>query len=221
LLDVVGDFIAATTNNNSTVNFTMVILTMMRRVVTSLPALVILTTAASRVVEGGDVASHDILLDRDGVPRTYRKNSNATNPFHIFSAEELEAERRARKQRILERREKAKEFIRNAPPPRDAEQLDKLSDEQVQRLGRKLGWFSNTDTSSYSSTFLADPSAEYDKWAQAYRMLGGFIDCDHDKDGSGSGGGGGGGACSRWMLWAAVRCFVGGFLKFRIDEDSN
>ena len=46
-----------------------------------------------------------------------------------------------------------------------------------------------------------------DKWQQAYRFLGGVIDCSNSWGGGSqdSGGGGGGdGACSRWMMWAAV-----------------
>lgn len=65
---------------------------------------------------------------------------------------------------------------------------------------RNLG---NTNT-------LADPGDSYDEWAQGYRMLGAFIDCDNAKsEGSGDNGGGGGGgaygggACSRWMMWAS------------------
>ncbi len=54
----------------------------------------------------------------------------------------------------------------------------------------------------------ADPGDDYDMWQQAYRMLGGFIDCDNLKSqGSGSGdndGGDDGEACSRWMMWASV-----------------
>ena len=78
---------------------------------------------------------------------------------------------------------------------------------------RTLSWFSGggADTGAYSSGVLADPSQDYDMWAQAYRMLGGFIDCDHDKsEGSGDRNNGNGngrngnGACSRWMMWAAV-----------------
>lgn len=153
----------------------------------------------------------DILIDRDGNSRAV--NMNATNPFRIFSEEEIEKERRERKQRIRERRERVRELLKNAPPPKQ-EQLTKLSEDEVNKISddRKLNWFSGSSTSSYSASFLADPSQDYDKWAQAYRMLGGYIDCDHDKDSSGShnsgdnnnGGGEAGGACSRWMMWAAV-----------------
>lgn len=60
---------------------------------------------------------------------------------------------------------------------------------------------------AHSANYLADPSGDYDKWAQAYRMLGGFIDCDHDKEASHSNdrnNNNGQSGCARWMLWAAV-----------------
>jgi hypothetical protein len=60
------------------------------------------------------------------------------------------------------------------------------------------------NTMAHSANYLADPSQDYDKWAQAYRMLGGYIDCDHDKEASHSNDKNNGQACSRWMLWAAV-----------------
>ena len=52
------------------------------------------------------------------------------------------------------------------------------------------------------------PGRTADKWQQAYRFLGGFIDCDHGwSDGSHDSGdqqGRDNGACSRWMMWASV-----------------
>ncbi len=58
-----------------------------------------------------------------------------------------------------------------------------------------------------SNVFCFKSSIE--KWAQGYRMLGGYIDCDNGKDGGGShdnknNGGGNNMKCSRWMMWAAV-----------------
>ena len=57
----------------------------------------------------------------------------------------------------------------------------------------------------YSNPSNFDNSQEIDKWAQAYRLLGSFIDCDH---GNGEGGGShdnndGEGDCTRWTMWAA------------------
>ena len=79
---------------------------------------------------------------------------------------------------------------------------------------RKLSWFGGGGASSIESVseqYLLDPSQEYDKWAQAYRMLGGYIDCDHHKDDDDHHSGDdqnyeeNESACSRWMIWASVR----------------
>lgn len=71
---------------------------------------------------------------------------------------------------------------------------------------RRLGWWgkSNSYSDPYDNSLLVNPSAEYDWWAQGYRMLGAFISCDFD-DGSGDGSGDddGEGACTRWMMWAS------------------
>lgn len=136
---------------------------------------------------------------------------NASHHYPFFRDEEEQE----RKIRMQERRRRAREFLeRNpSPPPSDRRQLVKMTDEQV----RKLGWFGggSTSTDLYSSGFLADPSQTYDKWAQAYRMLGVMIDCDHAKDegshdnnkNNNNDQGGSSQTCSRWMLWAAVRVF--------------
>uniref|UniRef100_A0A7S1FV75 Uncharacterized protein n=1 Tax=Corethron hystrix TaxID=216773 RepID=A0A7S1FV75_9STRA len=85
-------------------------------------------------------------------------------------------------------------------------------------------YFDDDDTirrnlKQYENKIKADISAVYDPWAQGYRMLGGFIDCDHSKDESGSGSRDSGEQddtddyddyydkptkpCGRWMMWAA------------------
>jgi hypothetical protein len=62
---------------------------------------------------------------------------------------------------------------------------------------------------------LASETQYYDKWQQAYRFLGGFIDCDHswsqgshdrndNRNNNNNNKNQGGQACSRWMMWAAV-----------------
>jgi hypothetical protein len=54
----------------------------------------------------------------------------------------------------------------------------------------------------------ARSDTQYSRYSQAYRMLGGYIDCDHPKD-SGSqdqnndNNGDSGSGCARWMMWAA------------------
>jgi len=61
---------------------------------------------------------------------------------------------------------------------------------------RDLG---SSNESPYANSALMDISQSYDWFAQGYRMLGGFVDCDHPKDGNDDNGAG----CSRWMMWAA------------------
>jgi hypothetical protein len=107
-------------------------------------------------------------------------------------------------------------------PSKDAK-LEKMTKEQVESAvhdtptsslnlneeeRRKL-----TDSYGYFPTF--DNGAEVDSWAQAYRSLGGYIDCDHNKNdqygasGSGDRNLGSGNnndssyGCSRWLMWAA------------------
>jgi len=75
-------------------------------------------------------------------------------------------------------------------------------------LGRKLWGNGNSNGADpYDPAGgLVEETNYYDKWQQAYRFLGGFIDCSHgwgegshdsgDNQGSGE-------ACSRWMMWAA------------------
>jgi hypothetical protein len=109
------------------------------------------------------------------------------------------------------------------------EDLEKTAtDEQkrAQPLHRKLfqwddvTFWNGRSSSGYSSTSdggsvlynltsqFADSSQEYSQYSTAYRMLGGYIDCDHAREDSGDGGsgddnGGGTAGCARWMMWAA------------------
>lgn len=127
-------------------------------------------------------------------------------------AQKLEIEKKERSERAKQRTERFLKHVKDMPPPL---RLESVSMEQLSQMkeDRKLGWMSgNTQTTSaVSAGVLADPTQDYDKWAQAYRMLGGFIDCDHQKDGdqhSGDnqegGGEDGSSVCSRWMMWASV-----------------
>jgi hypothetical protein len=130
------------------------------------------------------------------------------------SLKDMEEEDKARKERIRERKERARQKLESYHP--DPAQMTRMSKEEVDKMAEKdhpwmrgLGWGSSS--SSAYADFLADPTQEYDKWAQAYRMVGGYIDCDHQKDGddhhSGDNNNGDDNniACSRWMIWAAVR----------------
>lgn len=153
-----------------------------------------------------------------------------------------ESERIARRERNQQRRAKVKEIMQKLPQPR-AEQLERISPEEWERMNnnndentrqrRGLNWFSGGtggNSMAYSSSVLVDPSQYYDKWAQAYRMLGGYIDCDHDKDegshdrndnnnNNNNNNNQGNGACSRWMIWAAVRRILsnGNGIEIEID----
>lgn len=127
--------------------------------------------------------------------------------------EEREAERASRRERMRERNERMKDAMKYIRP----DTVERISPEELASLEeenpslRKLGW--NQWSDSDSSIQYADPGDDYDMWQQAYRMLGGFIDCDHQKD---QGGGShdnednnnnnndGAQGCSRWMLWASV-----------------
>ena len=169
-------------------------------------------------VEGGPQLRLQQLLRKSTISKAAAAAvlSNETVASKPRSAPPTEEERAAmdekRKQWTEERRERAREKIKSMPPP-PKEQLKILSREEIMKIkerNRNLNWFNGNEGGSegYSMEYLADPSQYYDKWQQAYRMLGGFIDCDHNTgEGSGSGGDNGGdaeGACSRWMMWAAV-----------------
>ena len=140
------------------------------------------------------------------------------NLMHL-DPEKLQVDREARMERQRTRREKARQKIASISP--DLSTMQQLSKEEWDQAAqadhpwvRRAGWSSSSNYDPYSNAGLADPSQQYDKWQQAYRMLGGFIDCDHAKvsndhhsgdqdqqqnqDGAGVG-------CSRWMMWAAVR----------------
>lgn len=132
------------------------------------------------------------------------------------SREEINEELKARKQRAKERSERAREKLKRSQPEglhrMTKEEVDKLS-EQDHPFMRRASWGNGGGSGSWGD-FLEDPSQEYDKWQQAYRFLGGYIDCDHDmSQGSGSGDnnnndGDGQTACSRWMIWAAVSIII-------------
>mmetsp|Transcript_33866 Transcript_33866/g.50225 ORF Transcript_33866/g.50225 Transcript_33866/m.50225 type:complete len:581 (-) Transcript_33866:420-2162(-) len=135
---------------------------------------------------------------------------------HVLSGPSPEERARhyeERRRRIQAQRERAQAKINSMPPP-DISKLEQLSPDKIKQLEneRKLGWL-NGNSNSGEFTSLADPSQYYDKWQQAYRMLGGYIDCDASKsDGSGDHRDLKSGdwnydyneyGCARWMIWAA------------------
>lgn len=137
---------------------------------------------------------------------TGRNHTKILDPF-APTAEERKEEARERRQRQRERSERVKEIFSNIKP----KDVERVSEEELESMDseyiRKLNWGGSKSGGELS--YFVDPGEDYDMWSQAYRMLGGFIDCDNDKsDGDGEGGGshegGEGGRCSRWMMWAAV-----------------
>jgi len=55
---------------------------------------------------------------------------------------------------------------------------NKLSAEEEQKM-RKMWNYNSGSSEVITPSFLADSGAYYDKWQQAYRILGVYIDCDH------------------------------------------
>lgn len=144
------------------------------------------------------------------------KNNNATvNPWMRGpSPEEREMERRAVSQRQRERKRRMSEVMANLQPDATAELVD---ERELQELAeehptlRGLAW--GRSSRNGNAIHYADPGDDYDMWQQAYRMLGGFIDCDNAKgegshDNGNNNGGDGQQACSRWMMWAAVSNYL-------------
>ena len=150
-------------------------------------------------------------------------NKTKSRPSIPTTPEEKAQEKLNRSQRHASRRANAKKLIsehqpdpgiltrmkpedirrvyRNAAKP-DSEGNTDLQDENHRWL-RDLG--SGTTNGMDTPSYMAAVDEYYDPFAQGYRMLGGFIDCDNQSDGGGSGDNNGGdGACSRWMMWAAV-----------------
>jgi hypothetical protein len=182
--------------------------------------------AISSTLNNDGSASSSFLRRTDvDVPVDLHNNENNNNnnftTYDPFLQLELMREFRAqlqrereRKDRLKDRRTKAREVYNKLPKSPQGkielvtpEEWDVIDTKQKQR---GLSWFGDSGSgNAYSNSILADPGAYYDKWAQAYRMLGGFIDCDHaisenSHDNGNNNGNNNGGACSRWMMWAAV-----------------
>jgi hypothetical protein len=176
-----------------------------------------------KVVEGGMVQFNPIeslfsgnIIQTGGSRANANANVNATRlqrDLHAPTPEQREAERASRRERMRERDERMKGALKYIRP----DTVERVSPEELARLEedhpslRKLGW--STWTSSNNAIKYADPGEDYDMWQQAYRMLGGFIDCDHQQDGEGdshdnednnNNNDEDSQACSRWMLWASV-----------------
>lgn len=138
----------------------------------------------------------------------------------VPTLQELEGEEEERFKRSKERGEEARKKLASIQPdPSTLERLTKeeldsfLEDEEQDHPWiRRAAWRNRGDYSPYSLN-MADPSKTYDRWAQGYRTLGGFIDCDHKKQNKNDNHNNNnnnnnqnqqGNGCSRWMMWAAV-----------------
>jgi hypothetical protein len=95
--------------------------------------------------------------------------------------------------------------LKNGNEFQPAKDLSPLAQEHLRRL-------SNTEddtayaTSEYEKLFVDGSETYYDEYAQAWRALGFYIDCDFTSDYDDQDGGDnqGSGGCQRFMLWAAV-----------------
>lgn len=139
--------------------------------------------------------------------------------------EEVRQYQLLKSKRMAERRERAKEIIAKHRP--EPGQLHRMSPEEIRLVygnavkedpvleKQNHKWLRGLGNSGYYygshvPNFLAPVDEYYDPWAQGYRMLGGYIDCDHSQENNrgGSHDNRNGGdqnenTCSRWMMWAA------------------
>ena len=182
---------------------------------TILSACLLMTTVDGGLVQFNPIES----LFSGGFMSMERTSAHNASQFirdpHAPTPEEREAERVARRARMRERNERIKEAMKNIRP----DTVERLSEDEVRVLQeqhpslRQLTWSFGSSGEDYSP--YVDPGEDYDMWQQAYRMLGGFIDCDHPKQSNQQGGGEHGEqnnhnnqnqqtGCSRWMLWASV-----------------
>eukprot|EP00934_Nitzschia_sp_Nitz4_P006126 Nitzschia sp. Nitz4//scaffold198_size39746//12940//14717//NITZ4_007599-RA/size39746-augustus-gene-0.1-mRNA-1//1//CDS//3329540512//6116//frame0 len=170
---------------------------MMKVLYTSLLALSLVEGSESRSVQFNPVESLlTSIVPQGQVNRTLQRDPHAPTP------EQREAERQARRERNRERKLKVKEVMQKYRP----ETVERVSAEDLASLEEEHPSLRSLRRNNNNAVEFVDPGDDYDMWSQAYRMLGGFIDCDHQKDeGSHDNGDGGneGGACSRWMLWAS------------------
>jgi hypothetical protein len=132
------------------------------------------------------------------------KNEPKQNPQMPSTSEEMDEYNIKKFLRMQEQRENAKEKMKEMienPQNFMSDKAELMNEEQIENLRIKVmeedpnlekeehRWlrtrnkYSNTNSknsySPYDANGLADPSQYYSSWAQAYRMLGAFISCDH------------------------------------------
>jgi hypothetical protein len=179
-------------------------------------------------------------------------DTSRSRPFLPKTPEEIHQYQLLKSKRMAERRERAKEIIAKHRP--EPGQLHRMSPDEIRLVyGNAVKedpaldrpnhkWLRGLGNSGYYygshvPNFLAPVDQYYDPWAQGYRMLGGYVDCDHSKENNRRGSHDNGKnnnnekTCSRWMMWAAVRdiiifvlycpvlhCTVGFFLNFCLKK---
>jgi len=125
-----------------------------------------------------------------------------------MSAEELDAALEATRLQAKERfgdKSAMAETERNVRRAR--QDVAEMSDEERKLWGGgSFGGNGNSDPYEPAGGLVTE-TEYWDKWQQAYRFLGGYIDCTNSWGGgsgdSGNNNGDDDGACSRWMMWAA------------------
>jgi hypothetical protein len=200
-------------------------MTMKMKTFLCLAALVGFPTIASASAADVDVVSTtvDAATNQNTLPVMTKQTLNMTDIKNKIkrgpTLEEMEEEEEERIKRSKERRDQARKKLASLQP--DTSQLERLTKEELDSFLedeedhpwiRRAAWRGRSDYSPYSLN-MADPSKSYDRWAQGYRMLGGFIDCDHRKqqknehnnnNNNNNNQNQQGNGCSRWMMWAAV-----------------
>jgi hypothetical protein len=176
---------------------------------------------------GANLNNASSLEDDDNYNYASSDKTSGASLLFPLTAEEIRRHEHLKSTRIAQRRERAREIIANHRP--EPEQLYRMSSEEIRRVygnavredpeleGKNHRWLRGLGNTNYYGShvpnFMAPVDQYYDPWAQAYRMLGGYIDCDHAKENNGKGShdqdrngnkNKDNNSCSRWMMWAAV-----------------
>jgi hypothetical protein len=147
-----------------------------------------------------------------------------TRPKPIPRTEEDVTQARIEKaERMQERRERAKEKIREMvenPNEHSTDRAERMTkddldsfresmkknDPLLERPENRWLW-NNKELKPYQQNGLADPGIYWDKWSQAYRMLGVYVECDNPKAkyyyGNNYNNNNNNGGCQRWVMWSA------------------
>ena len=175
----------------------------------------------------GTISSQKSLVDIDPKQvrnETFTKSAKLRLPLTKEEIEEFKMERSRRMKQQRERaREKMKAMIEN-PQLYTNPKTELMTEENVNSFRDEIikkdpnlenedhRWlrsiYNNKNTyNPYDLNNLADPSKDYDGWAQGFRMLGAFISCDNGVEGYNNGYYNGEEqeqGCSRYIMWAAV-----------------